>query len=199
VGNVSAILTAAGKSTRMEYSKLLLEWNGTTLLEYAASSLCLPSVSEVVVVLGHQSDHLEIPDSDPRVRYVVNERYEIGRSESIKYGLSHINQLSENILLLGVDQPRTPEIISRIVDSHLSKRSLITSPRFRGKGGHPLMFSGALKEQLATINEDTQGMREIFRRYREKVTNIELQDPMVCLDINTPEQYIQAKEMYSVH
>ena len=61
------------------------------------------------------------------------------------------------------------------------------------------MFSGALKEQLATINEDTQGMREIFRRYREKVTNIELQDPMVSLDINTPEQYIQAKEMYSVH
>tara|TARA_Y100000588_G_scaffold392933_1_gene506775 strand:- start:893 stop:1444 length:552 start_codon:yes stop_codon:yes gene_type:complete len=183
----------------MECSKLLLEWNGTTLLEYATSSLCLPSVSEVVVVLGHQSDHLEIPDSDPRVRYVVNERYEIGRSESIKYGLSHINQLSENILLLGVDQPRTPEIISRIVDSHLSRRSLITSPRFRGKGGHPLMFSGALKEQLATINEDTQGMREIFRRYREKVTNIELQDPMVCLDINTPEQYIQAKEMYRVH
>lgn len=197
MANVSAILTAAGKSTRMERPKLLLEWNGTTLLEYAVSSLCLPHVSEVIVVLGHQSAHLQIPDSDPRVRYVVNERYEIGRSESIKCGLKHIDQLSENILLIGVDQPRTPEIISRIIDVHLRKGSLITSPRFEGKGGHPLMFSRTLKEQLATINEDTQGMREIFRLYREKVTNIELQEPMVCLDINTPEQYRRAKQMYS--
>ena len=80
---------------------------------------------------------------------------------------------------------------------HLRKGSLITSPRFEGKGGHPLMFSRTLKEQLATINEDTQGMRDIFRLYREKVTNIELQEPMVCLDINTPEQYRRAKQMYS--
>ena len=197
MANVSAILTAAGKSTRMERPKLLLEWNGTTLLEYVVSSLCLPHVSEVIVVLGHQSAQIQIPDSDPRVRYVVNEQYETGRSESIKCGLKHIDQLSENILLIGVDQPRTPEIISRIIDAHLRKGSLITSPRFEGKGGHPLMFSRTLKEQLATINEDTQGMREIFRLYRDKVTNIELQEPMVCLDINTTEQYQRAKQMYS--
>ena len=196
--NVSTILTAAGKSTRMERPKLLLEWNGTTLLEYVVSSLCLPAVSEVIVVLGHQANQIQIPDSDPRVRYVVNERYEMGRSESIKCGLKHIEQDSANILLLGVDQPRTPEVISRIIDAHLRKRSLITSPRFGDKGGHPLMFSGVLKEQLATITEDTQGMREIFRLYRDKVTNIELQDPMVCLDINTEEQYQLAKQMYSV-
>lgn len=193
---VSAVLTAAGESTRMGRPKPLLSWHGITLLEYQISSLYTSGVSEIVVVLGHRAESVARYVTDPRARYVVNEAYRDGRTTSIKAGLEQVDPSSESILLLGVDQPRTPEIISKVVRAHADRDSLITSPRFRGKGGHPLVFSSSLMEELCSITEDGQGVREVFQEHRDQVTEIEIDDPMVRLDLNTLDDYEEARSHY---
>lgn len=194
--DVSAVLTGAGESTRMGRPKPLLSWCGVTLLEYQLSSLSAAGVSEIVVVLGHQAESVARYVTDPRARYVVNEAYRQGRTTSIKAGLAQVDPSSESILLLGVDQPRTPEIISKVVRAHADRDSLITSPRFRGRGGHPLVFSSSLTDELGSITEDGQGVRAVFQAHRDQVTEVEIDDPMVRLDLNTPDDYEEARSLY---
>jgi CTP:molybdopterin cytidylyltransferase MocA len=55
---LAGLLLAAGESTRMGTIKALLEWEGTTLLEYQVSQLRAARLGEVVVVLGHEAELL---------------------------------------------------------------------------------------------------------------------------------------------
>ena len=55
---IAGLLLAAGESTRMGTLKALLEWEGTTLLEYQVAQLRAARLGEVVVVLGHEAERL---------------------------------------------------------------------------------------------------------------------------------------------
>ena len=194
--SISAVLTAAGESVRMGRAKPLLIWHGVTLVEYQTASLVDAGVSEVVVVLGHRHETVAAHVRGVGVRHVVNPHYRQGRATSIKAGLQAIDPAAEGILLLGVDQPRPPEIISQVVDAHLDRKALITAPRYRGRGGHPLVFSSLLKGELEAITEEGQGIREVFRSHRSEVSELAIDDPIVRLDLNSREQYEAARASY---
>ena len=194
--SISAVLTAAGESVRMGRPKPLLIWHGVTLVEYQTASLVDAGVSEVVVVLGHRHETVAAHVRGVGVRHVMNHHYRQGRVTSIKAGLQAIDPAAEGILLLGVDQPRPPEIISKVVDAHLDRKALITAPRYRGRGGHPLVFSSLLKAELEAISEEGQGIREVFRSHRSEVSELAIEDPIVRLDLNSPEQYEAARASY---
>ena len=195
---VSAILTAAGESTRMGRPKPLLPWRGATLLESQIASLAEAGVAEIVVVLGHRADEVAPYVKGPLARSVVNPDYRQGKTTSIKAGLRAIDADAEAILLLAVDQPRTEAIVSRVLRAHRNGDAPITSPRFQGHGGHPLLFSVSLKGELERISEGRQGIRELFEAHRGQVLEVELDDPLVRLDINTPEEYEEARARYGL-
>ena len=193
---ISAILTAAGESTRMGRPKPLLPWHGATLLEHQIKCLVNGGAVEVVVVLGHKADSIAPYVKGPRVRYVRNPGYRHGKITSIRAGLETVDPEAQGLLLLAVDQPRTSEIISKVVRAHIDADALITSPRYQGHGGHPLIFSSSLKEELLGITEENQGIRELFQAHRKEVNEVEMDDPMLRLDLNTLEDYEKARLKY---
>lgn len=193
---VSAVLTAAGESTRMGRPKALLPWRGVALVQYQTRSLIEAGALEVVVVLGHDRELVAPFATGPGVRRAVNPDYALGKTTSIKAGLGHLDDDATDILLLAVDQPRPPDIISVIIKAHLREKALITSPRYEGHGGHPLMFSASLKDELAAIGEETQGIRDVLRAHRAEINEVQIDDPIVRLDINSPEAYEAAKARY---
>ena len=193
---VSAILTAAGESTRMGRPKPLLEWRGTTLVDYQLRALLDGGASEVVVVLGHRSREVQSYIRESGTTAVMNPDYRRGKSTSVKSGLRSVDPSADAVLLLAVDQPRTDAIIRTVIDAHAEADALITSPRYQGHGGHPLVFSASLKGELERISEDRQGIREVFQAHRHEVNEVEIDDPMIRLDLNTREEYEQALERY---
>ena len=86
--------------------------------------------------------------------------------------------------------------MSQVIQAHVENGAVITSPRYEGHGGHPLIFSAGLKSELASITEEAEGIREVFRRHNDKVTEVMIDDPLVRLDLNTPEDYEKARERY---
>lgn len=196
MGGVTAILTAAGESTRMGRPKPLLLWHGVTLVEYQTSSLLSGGVDDVIVVLGHEATQVKAHVNVPRSRHVVNPDYRRGKSTSVLAGLSEVASDAESILLLGVDQPRPPEIVATVLESHRATGALITSPRYEVRGGHPLVFDASLRSELETITEENEGIRAVFRAHRDDVNEVDMDDPIVCLDLNTPEAYEEAKSRY---
>lgn len=189
MARVSAILTAAGESTRMGAPKPLLPWRGATLVEHQVACLLDGGCDEVVVVLGHAADEVAPLVRGDGVRAVVNADYRLGKTTSIRAGLASADPSASAILLLAVDQPRTVAIVGRVVRAHLDGGGLITSPRYRGRGGHPLIFSAKLRPELEGITEENQGIREVFDAHRSDVLEVHLDDPMLRLDLNTPEDY----------
>lgn len=197
MGGISAILTAAGESSRMGRPKPLLPWQGTTLVRYQIDSLIEAGVAEVVVVLGHDAEtvagHLDRPEAGS----VVNHDYRQGKTTSILAGLRAVRPDASGILLLAVDQPRTRDIIATVIKAHVEGNALLTSPWYEGRGGHPLIFSSGLRGELESISEEQQGIREVFQAHRREVNVVEIDDPLVTLDINTPEDYEEAKRQFS--
>ena len=192
MARVSAILTAAGESTRMGAPKPLLPWRGATLVEHQVACLLEGGCDEVVVVLGHEAGRVAPFVRGDGVRAVVNADYRLGKTTSIKAGLAHFDPSALAILLLAVDQPRTAAIVGQVVRAHMDNGALITSPRYNGRGGHPLIFSAELRGELERITEENQGIREVFEAHRSDVLEVHLDDPMLRLDLNTPEAYEEA-------
>ena len=192
----AAILLAAGESRRMGDLKALLPWQGQTLIAHQVAALAGGGVDRIVVVLGHRSDEL-LPELvvKPHVEWTLNPDYLEGKTTSIKAGLRALgDRAPESLLLLNVDQPRSAETVKDLLLRHRRGGPLITIPTFNGKGGHPVVFDGALLGELENISEETQGIREVVRRRQEGIQRVEMGSGEVLWDLNTPEQYRAAVE-----
>ena len=198
--STSAILLAAGVSRRMGQLKALLDWQGRPLIIHQIVALREAGADEVVVVLGHRADELQARVGANRdvynlgkVRCVINEDYAQGKTTSIKTGLWALGPSANPeaaILMLNVDQPRSPRIIKRTLYAHRGgDANLITIPTYHRKGGHPIVVSRSLYSELIAIDEKTQGMRAVTERHRDATQRVELGAAELLWDVNTPEQY----------
>lgn len=196
---VAGLLLAAGESTRMEAPKALLQWHGRTLLEHQVATLSSADVSPIIVVLGHQSEKLEsLVSQRPSIKCVYNPDFRQGKTTSIIAGLQALSAAASPqpdwILLLNVDQPRSSDVIRQIIELHhrSTQGHLISVPTHGGNGGHPIILSAALMGELMEISEETAGLKAVVHRHASETLRVELSNPEVLLDINTPEEYRQA-------
>ena len=189
-------MTAAGGSTRMGRPKPLLEWQSVPLVRFQIDGLLDAGAHEVVVVLGHESNLVARHVSGDGVRSVVNADYKHGKTTSVLRGILSADPEATDLLLLAVDQPRPAWVVKKVIEWHIEKGALITSPRYQGRGGHPLMFSATLRGELESITDEGQGVREVFDVHRGEVNEVMFDDPIVRLDLNTPEEYVAARAKY---
>ena len=73
---------------------------------------------------------------------------------------------------------------------------LISSPRYKDNGGHPVLFSNTLKGELLRINDETLGLKPVFENYRSRLNRIDFKTSQVRLDINDYESYIHSYELF---
>ena len=196
MAGVEALLLAAGESTRMGRPKALLPWHGATLVEYQVRALAAAGVSRIVVVLGHNPVEVApaVRGADG-LRMLINPDYAKGKTTSIKAGLREVGRGTLGVLLLAVDQPRPVGLLRRLLQEHLEAGALVTQPVYQARGGHPVLFSPSLLPELLAITEEQQGIREVLERHRAQVQRVQVDSPMVLLDLNTEEQYQQALRM----
>ena len=189
---VTAILTAAGFSSRMSGYKPLLKWQNTTLIEYQIKTLFDAVVDEVIVVVGYNYKSITPYIENSKASFVINNKFASGRATSIIEGMKFVSPDTTSIMILGVDQPRNSVVINQLLYQHSSLDYLITYPSFDGKGGHPIIFSSLLREELMLISETSSGIRVITEKYKDKINKVEMQEPLVLLDLNTSHEYTEA-------
>ena len=196
--NVGSILTCAGLSTRMNQNKAFINWNGLPLIEQQINMLINSEINNIVVVVGYEQDRFNyINDKYPLITLVENKDYKSGRSSSIKSGLSVLNSSVENVLILGVDQPRTQHIVQSVINEHISSKSLISCPVYHDKGGHPIIFNKATFNDINDIDEESNGLRYVTKKYSKHINKIDLDDEKVLLDLNTNSNYLEALEHFN--
>lgn len=188
---VSAILLAAGKSSRMGSPKLLLPLANSTIFETTLDHLRLSRVSEVVVVVGANAERMKELIGERPVKVVVNPRYAEGMSTSLICGLAEVRPESRWVLIALGDKPLvdTSTYNQLIEASKHSKRGIIV-PTYRGMRGTPTLVLLTYRNELLELRGDVGG-RSLLECHPEDVYEVEVDCPGVLEDVNTPEDYIK--------
>src|SRR5215472_12813404 len=107
---ISAIVPAAGLSSRMGQNKLLMCFGGKSLIEHAVDTLRASEVDEIIVVLGHDAGRVRSrleghENQRHRVKFVHNPDYREGLSTSVRAGMGAVAKGTEAIMIYLADQP----------------------------------------------------------------------------------------------
>ena len=188
---ISAIILAAGEGKRIGSTKALLNWGNENLINYQINSLSHKSITEKIVVVGSESENVKKAILRNEIKIAENNDYLSGKTSSIKKGISYIGNDKNDILLIAVDQPRTEDLINKVVDFHITNPldKKISMPYKEGHGGHPIIFSNLFLDDLSKIKEESFGIREIIKNNSESIIRFKTTDVSSNIDINTSEDY----------
>jgi CTP:molybdopterin cytidylyltransferase MocA len=165
--------------------KALLEYRGDTFLDGLIglfSSRCAP----VIVVLGAGADEIRNAARRPAT-FVVNPDYSRGQITSMQCGLRAVPAETDGVLFTLVDHPAASAgVVDALLDAGGSARLRV--PRHKGQQGHPIWFSKELIPEFLAV-EENGAARDVVRRHASETEFLDLDDPGVLENIDTPRQY----------
>ena len=167
----------------MGRAKALLEFQGETFLG-RLQRIFLAHCEPVVVVLGHDAALVE-PLLHPRVKHAINPDPERGMLSSLQAGLT-ILDASARILFLPLDYPAVHAATFAALCA--SPPAPVTMPRYQGRRGHPVLISDGVARELLELPV-TAAARDVIRRHNHEVLYVDVNDPAILVDVDTPEDY----------
>jgi molybdenum cofactor cytidylyltransferase len=199
---ISAIVLAAGASSRMGQAKAALPFGGAgeTVLSRIVSALLAGGVPSLVVVAGAHIDAVRhaMPPHQQRARVVEHPRWAEGQLSSLLAGLAAVDDPQlEGVLVTPVDVPLVaPATVAAVIAAWRATRAPIVRPAapstsLRAGGerhGHPVMFDRAIFADLRAADPQV-GAKAVFAIHRDRIVNVEVTDSGAFEDIDTPEDY----------
>jgi len=205
------VILAAGRAPALAMPQALARFGARTALEIAIAN-CRAArdarrrrlLAPPVVVLGWRAaDVLRAllrPGSAASrdVRIVVNRRWRAGQMNSLRAALRHILP-GTAVLLYPVDYALiTPRILTALAQAlareqrreSRAKRSgrrsaCIMVPTHRGRTGHPVLFSAALRPELLAAST----ARDVVERDPARIIRVPVPKPAIWQDFDTPAEY----------
>ncbi len=189
-----ALIPAAGRSRRMGTSKLLLPWQGTTVIGHLIGTLTRPDISAVAIVV--RSDDLVLQEA---VRHtsalaIIPDVEPPEMRDSIEVGLRAIRQQftptdDDGWLLIPADHPL---IESEVLDGLLTRWSQgdceALLPTLGRRRGHPTLLRWSLAARIEQLPRDV-GVNALLRSSPSLVTEWPTDRESVLADLDTPEDY----------
>ncbi len=180
----------------MGRDKALLPWPpdgvGDTFLS-AAIRLFSAHVDEVLVVVGKNEIALTPVVYASGASLVVNPDPDRGQFSSLRTGLREVlNRGRDAAMITLVDRPpvtsETVATLESVFERATAERKWAVIPAYQGKHGHPVLAGREMLEAFLRAPE-TSNARDIEHAHREQIEYISVDDPLVALNIDTPEQY----------
>lgn len=184
------IVLAAGASRRMGKPKALLPSpSGLPLAIHQAELLKGTGCRPVGVVVGAGGEPLmEQLAFDP---VWVNRAWETGRTSSVQCGLRNMPGL-DGYFILPVDTAGVGrETLEAMRDVATSVRPQAVRLTYRGQTGHLAWISSALADTFLQV-ESTDQLR-LNERIDPVALQLEVDDPAILHNVNTPEEWEAAK------
>jgi molybdenum cofactor cytidylyltransferase len=161
-GFVSAVVLAAGGSTRMGRPKLALPVRGEPMLRRAVGAALASRCREVIVVLGLHADVYRPLLDGLHARVIINPDAAEGMGASIRAGVGAVSPEASGVVLLLADQPFiSPQAIDRLIAAARASRARVAASAYGGVVGVPAYFHRALFPDLRALVGD-RGARSVI-------------------------------------
>ncbi|MBI9053150.1 MAG: NTP transferase domain-containing protein [Bacteroidales bacterium] len=188
----SAIVLAAGESSRMGFPKLSLRYNENEIfIEHIVEEFGEFGCREIIIVVNNQGkkylieNDIQFPEN---IKIVVNTHTNWHRFYSLKVGAKSLSKECSTFIH-NVDNPFVNVKVLESLVSYSAKGDYV-NPSYNEKGGHPFLLSQNIINDIRSSQEDKLHLKEFLNQYsREKV---QVNDEKILVNINTKEEY----EMY---
>jgi molybdenum cofactor cytidylyltransferase len=190
---IGAIILAAGSSRRFGDDKRRTTLPSGQLLVEESIHKAASVIDEVMVVLrfGDKDFAQELQQriNNDDVTYYCAPDSAKGMGHSLANAMTQIKDWDAVMVFLG-DMPfvqaETIESLLAEYEFRKDKVAPIVMPVLKGAKGHPVLFAKKYFEEIASIEGDA-GAKVVIDAHRECVFEIEVEDPGVIRDIDTPE------------
>jgi molybdenum cofactor cytidylyltransferase len=187
---ITAIVLAAGLSTRMGQSKPLLPFGQRTVIEHILSTLQECPLDAILIVTGHEREALERRLAGWPIRTIFNPQFATGEMlSSIQIGLrSTPDQTAAALIVLG-DQPALERsVVEQVVAAYRRGAGSIVIPSHQLRRGHPLLIDRRHWAEILALR-DGQTLRDFFREAAGAILHVEVATAGVLRDMDTPVDY----------
>ena len=181
---IIGILLAAGSGSRFGGDKLRATLEDGTAIGVRAARSLRAALPQTIAVVRPQDSGLARLLAEAGAEVTFCPEAHLGMGASLAHAVRACADADGWIVALA-DMPLIrPQTIVRIAQA-LEAGAVIAAPVYRGQRGHPVGFAAELGERLAALTGDA-GAREIVRDEQSRVALIEVDDPGVLADIDTP-------------
>lgn len=186
---LAAIIVAAGYSFRMKRFKPLLPLGEVTVLERAVQSFLDGGIRNIRVVVGYRANELFPVLERLGVQTIVNTEFSEGMFSSVVAGVRSLPAEVEGFFLLPVDNPVVNKnTLETLQQTFFSTEVGIIYPSYQGLRGHPPLIAKHYVNKVLTWDKPG-GMRGLLEQYELDALEVEVVDPGILLDMDTPEDY----------
>lgn len=186
---LAAIVLSAGLSRRMGSFKPLLPFGSTTVIERVIGTIRDAGVETFRVVVGWNAKSL-IPVLDRcAAPWVRNERFMEGMYTSVQAGVRGLPPDVAAFFLMPGDMPLVQgSTLVRLIAEWDARPGGILYPCHEGRRGHPPLIDS---RYIPEILRETPpgGLRELLGYHAADARHIEVADPGILADLDTPEEY----------
>ena len=193
---LGVVILAAGASSRMGRSKMLLAWEETTVIGHLLRQWQGLGAAQIAVVcatantaLAAELDRLCFP-SDNRI---VNPQPERGMFSSIQCAASWNGwkpDLTQWAISLG-DQPQVRfETLKRVLEFAAAHSTSVCQPCHHGRGRHPVILPADVFSRLK--DSRAADLKQFLLERGTPTRRCELDDPGLDLDLDEPADYERA-------
>jgi molybdenum cofactor cytidylyltransferase len=209
LGGLSGVILAAGESSRMGRDKALLAWpkatggsGGFARPAGTILSAAIRALSEycdmVIVVAGKNEPALRGVVYGCGASLIQNPAPDRGQFSSLQTGLHEVlNQGRDAAMVTLVDRPPPrEETVSILVNAFASRDHSVWAvvPEYSGKHGHPILIGREMIEAFLRA-PFTANAREIEHANQGTVRYLAVDDPLVTLNVDTPQDYESLKSI----
>lgn len=200
--SISAIILAAGTSSRMGRLKQILALGDSTILEHVIVKTLEERFSEIITVIGYEASTVKkaISVRDPRFRWVVNGGYGSGQSTSLKLGIENLPENDASFMVFLGDLPFISAATIHSIYASGKDRGKVTSepfiiqPEYKGIAGHPVFFGNISNHFFSSLKGD-RGAKSIMKKVKDH-RRLAVDDRGILFDVDTPEDYVKAKRFF---
>ena len=194
---ISAIIPAAGLSTRMHMYKPLLKISNSTIVEHTISSLKKCKIKDIIVVTGHNHEKIKPVIVKAGARPIFNKKFKAGMLGSIKTGVQALSSQTGGFLLLPVDIPMIrPATINNLISVFKKTGEDIIIPQFNGKPGHPPVIPAWLIPEILNL-KNPSNLGTLLLSLKSSQQRHIVHDHGVLMDADTQEAYESLKAKHA--
>lgn len=181
---ICGVLLAAGSSKRFGSDKLMHPLSGQATVATAALANLRTAIPNVIAVVRPGTAKLQNLLSEGGATVILCADADDGMGASLATAVRASGEVAGWVIALA-DMPYIQaETISKVAAA-LAAGAKIVAPTYRGERGHPVGLSARFRAQLEALHGD-EGARALLKEHADLVKLIEVNDPGVWRDIDTP-------------